>query len=57
MHSDQGMNINEICLTLKISRATFYRYISLIETLSVRFCSIATQTPSKSTHAAILQPH
>lgn len=31
MHSDQSMSISEICLTLKISRATFYRYISLSE--------------------------
>lgn len=31
MHSDQSMSIKEICLTLKISRATFYRYIYLPE--------------------------
>jgi len=29
MHKDKSMGINEICSTLKISRATFYRYISL----------------------------
>lgn len=29
MHSDQSMSIKEICTTLKISRATFYRYIVL----------------------------
>jgi len=31
MHLDQSMSINEICSTLKISRATFYRYISLVD--------------------------
>lgn len=31
MHSDQSMNIDDICSTLKISRATFYRYIALPE--------------------------
>jgi DNA invertase Pin-like site-specific DNA recombinase len=31
MHLDQSMSIKEICSTLKISRATFYRYISLPE--------------------------
>ena len=30
MHQDQTMTINEICEMLKISRATFYRYISMI---------------------------
>lgn len=29
MHKDHGMNINDICKTLKICRATFYRYLSL----------------------------
>lgn len=29
MHKDHGMNINDICKTLKISRASFYRYIAL----------------------------
>lgn len=29
MHKDHGMSINNICKTLNISRATFYRYISL----------------------------
>ncbi|MBY0581226.1 MAG: recombinase family protein [Rickettsiales bacterium] len=27
MHTDHNMNINDICKTLKISRATFYRYL------------------------------
>jgi DNA invertase Pin-like site-specific DNA recombinase len=27
MHKDHGMSINKICDTLKISRATFYRYV------------------------------
>jgi DNA invertase Pin-like site-specific DNA recombinase len=27
MHTDQGMKISDICKTLKISRATFYRYL------------------------------
>lgn len=27
MHKDHGMSIDKICRTLKISRATFYRYI------------------------------
>jgi DNA invertase Pin-like site-specific DNA recombinase len=31
MHKDQSLSINEICSTLKISKATFYRYISLSE--------------------------
>jgi len=31
MHKDHGMNISKICKTLKISRATFYRYVSLPE--------------------------
>ena len=30
MHKDHGMSIDDICQTLKISRASFYRYISLI---------------------------
>ncbi len=29
MHKDHGMSINDICKTLNISRASFYRYISL----------------------------
>ena len=29
MHKNHGMNIEDICKTLKISRASFYRYISL----------------------------
>ncbi|AIL64803.1 DNA-invertase hin [Rickettsiales bacterium Ac37b] len=29
MHQDHKMSINDICSILKISRATFYRYISL----------------------------
>jgi DNA invertase Pin-like site-specific DNA recombinase len=29
MHKDHGMSINDICQTLKISRASFYRYITL----------------------------
>lgn len=29
MHKDHGMSINNICETLKISRASFYRYITL----------------------------
>lgn len=29
MHKDHGMSINDICKTLKISRASFYRYIAL----------------------------
>ncbi|MFC1833739.1 helix-turn-helix domain-containing protein [Thermodesulfobacteriota bacterium] len=32
MHEDQNMSIAEICSTLKISKATFYRYISLSQT-------------------------
>lgn len=28
MHKNHGMSINEICKTLKISRPTFYRYLS-----------------------------
>jgi predicted DNA-binding transcriptional regulator AlpA len=31
MHLDRSMSIKEICFSLKISRATFYRYISLSE--------------------------
>lgn len=29
MHKDHGMSIDNICKTLKISRASFYRYITL----------------------------
>lgn len=29
MHKSHGMSINDICKTLKISRASFYRYIAL----------------------------
>lgn len=29
MHKDHGMSINDICKILKISRASFYRYIAL----------------------------
>ena len=29
MHKDHGMSIDDICKTLKISRASFYRYINL----------------------------
>jgi DNA invertase Pin-like site-specific DNA recombinase len=29
MHKDHGMSIEKICKTLKISRATFYRYVTL----------------------------
>lgn len=29
MHQDHGMAIDDICKTLKISRASFYRYVSL----------------------------
>jgi len=29
MHKDHGMSIENICKTLKISRASFYRYINL----------------------------
>jgi DNA invertase Pin-like site-specific DNA recombinase len=29
MHKNHGMSINDICKTLKISRASFYRYITL----------------------------
>ncbi len=31
MHKDHGMSIDKICKTLKISRATFYRYVTLQE--------------------------
>jgi len=31
MHKDHGMSIEKICKTLKISRATFYRYVALPE--------------------------
>lgn len=31
MHKDCGMSINDICKTLKISRASFYRYLLLDE--------------------------
>ena len=30
MHKDNSMGINEICTTLSISRATFYRYIKIV---------------------------
>jgi len=29
MHKDHGMSIRDICKTLKISRASFYRYVAL----------------------------
>ena len=29
MHKNHGMSIDDICKTLKISRASFYRYITL----------------------------
>ncbi len=29
MHKDHSMPIDDICKTLKISRASFYRYINL----------------------------
>ena len=29
MHKDKSISINEICSSLKISRATFYRYLAL----------------------------
>jgi predicted transcriptional regulator len=29
MHEDMGVSIGDICLSLKISRATLYRYIAL----------------------------
>ena len=29
MHKNHGMSINDICKTLKISRASFYRYVAL----------------------------
>ncbi len=29
MHEDKSLSIDEICSTLKISKATFYRYVSL----------------------------
>ena len=29
MHKDHGMSINDICKTLKISRASFYRYLGM----------------------------
>ena len=32
MHEDKSLSIDEICFTLKISKATFYRYISLPDT-------------------------
>lgn len=31
MHKDHGMSIGDICKTLKISRASFYRYITISE--------------------------
>jgi DNA invertase Pin-like site-specific DNA recombinase len=35
MHQDHKMSINDICKTLKISRATFYRYIDISANNSV----------------------
>jgi len=29
MHKDHGLSISQICQTLKISRATFYRYLAI----------------------------
>jgi DNA invertase Pin-like site-specific DNA recombinase len=29
MHKNHGMNIDDICKMLKLSRASFYRYLSL----------------------------
>jgi DNA invertase Pin-like site-specific DNA recombinase len=29
MHEDRSLNVQEICLSLKISRATYYRYVGL----------------------------
>ena len=29
MHEDQSLSLEEVCSTLKISRATYYRYLSL----------------------------
>ena len=31
MHQDHGMNIDQICEMLKISRATFYRYLAVAD--------------------------
>jgi DNA invertase Pin-like site-specific DNA recombinase len=31
MHKDQSLSIDEICSTLRISKATFYRYLALSE--------------------------
>ena len=31
VHKNHGMNINEICKILKISRPTFYRYLALTD--------------------------
>ena len=31
MHENHNMSINDICKTLKISRATFYRYLSIVD--------------------------
>lgn len=31
MHKNHGMSIDDICKTLKISRASFYRYLSIEE--------------------------
>lgn len=31
MHKNHGMSINDICTTLKISRATFYRYLRVLQ--------------------------
>jgi hypothetical protein len=29
MYGDQGLTVSEICQTLRISLATFYRYVAL----------------------------
>lgn len=31
MHKNHGMSIDDICKTLNISRASFYRYLTLDE--------------------------
>ena len=31
MHKDKGISIDEICNSLKISRSSFYRYLSMKE--------------------------
>ena len=36
MHKNHGMSIEDICKTLNISRASFYRYISLSELEEVK---------------------